>query len=276
MNPDPTAWHVDSILSLLKASGNDFTGYSQGSITRRLLLFMKSKKINSLSELRERICVEPGLSSQVSRALTVNYTELFRDPGFFKTLREKTFPYLSTYPSVKIWIAGCSTGEEIYSLAILLHETDLLRKAKIYATDCNEEVLEIASSGIMSPYIVREASARYIQSGGKFSLAKYYAFQNNKILFHDFLRSDIQFVKHNLISEPVLNEFHLVLCRNVLIYFNPDLQNHVLNLLQKSLNNLGYLGTGNKENIRLSQAGKSFRAIDSKNKIYRKILLEQL
>jgi len=267
---------AEAILRILKKEFSDFTGYASASIHRRMFQFMVTERISSAKELRERIFHNSSYAEKLCRALTVNFTELFRDPSFFRALKEKVFPYLATYPSIKIWHAGCSTGEEVFSLAILLHETGLLNKTNIYATDCNEEVLEKAASGIMPVNRIQNSTGRYTESGGNYALANYYSSCYNKIIFHDFLKERIHFFKHNLVTDESMQEFNLVLCRNVLIYFNPELQSRVLTLCLNSLTNLGYLGTGIRENVHLVSAGRNLRKIDSDNKIYRKIIMSDM
>lgn len=264
----------DEIWCLLKERfGYDFTGYSKSSVNRRLQQFMVTEKIACIEDLQVQILRHPEFHVKLAQNLTVNFTEMFRDPLFYRSLVKKVFPFLSTYPTIKIWHAGCSTGEEVYSLAILLEEYDLLKRTKIYATDINETCLFKAEKSVYSSTQVRKYTRNYILAGGRRDFSEYYTAQNNGVTFREELRRNISFFPHNLATDSSFNEFHLILCRNVLIYFNRDLQNKVVKLFLESLNNLGYLALGNKETLLFNELKTRFAFIDKEEKIYRKVML---
>jgi len=264
---------INAVLSHLEERhGYDFSDYARSTIDRRLHHFLVKEKISSPSELIDKLKMQKMFHVKLTEALTVNFTEMFRDPSFFVSLTRKVFPFLATYPSIKIWHAGCSTGEEVYSLAILLHELDLLHKTKIYATDMNETCLKTASEGIYSFEQIRHYTHNYRKAEGRKDFSCYYEATNNGARIHDFLKKNVSFFPHNLVSDHSFNEFHLILCRNVLIYFNRDLQGRVVDLFNKSLNNLGYLAIGNKENLLFNGQRKNFGIVDKEEKIYRKVV----
>src|SRR5690606_2011309 len=202
--------------------------------------------------------------------ITVNVTEMFRDPTFYKALREKVFPQLGTYPFIRIWLAGCSTGEEAYSIAILLKEANLYHKSLIYATDLNPGVLETAQKGIYAINQMRQYSENYILSGGREDFSSYYRANYEMVKFNADLREKMIFSTHNLVSDSSFNAFQLVVCRNVLIYFEKELQNKVLRLFDDSLDPLGFLALGAKETLRFSNLEKQYKQLDSE-KIWRKL-----
>ena len=202
--------------------------------------------------------------------VTVNVTEMFRDPIFFKSLRENVLPHLKTYPLIRIWHAGCSTGEEVYSLAILLKEEGLLERTLLYATDINQHVLEAAQSGAFSIESMTEYTRNYIKSGGKKDFSSYYSAKYGKAIFSSELKNRMVFSTHNLVTDQSFNEFNLIVCRNVLIYFNPLLQNKVVNLFNDSLSESGHLALGSKESIRFTTIESNFKNVDIKQKIWQK------
>ena len=196
---------------------------------------------------------------------------MFRDPAFYKVLREKILPILSTYPFIRIWHAGCSTGEEVYSMAIMLKEAGMLHKSLLYATDLNPTVVESAKSGIFKVSSMQQYSENYINSGGQKDFSSYYRANYNLAKFDDELKSKMVFSTHNLVSDSSFNEFQLILCRNVLIYFEKQLQSRVLELFDKSLDNLGFLALGSKESIKFSSIASQYSPFDVKEKIWRKM-----
>lgn len=264
---------IEALLNdLLEIYGYDFTEYTRASLKRRVNRLMMIDHFPSFAELRYRLREDKQYLDHFIEEITVNVTEMFRDPSFFKTVREKLFPQLATYPFIKIWHAGCSTGEEVYSMAIMLEEAGLLHKSLMYATDLNHEVLEKARKGIFPMRHMQLYSENYIKAGGEHDFSSYYTAGYDRVKFDDRFSSRMVFATHNLVSDGSFNRFHFVLCRNVLIYFNKDLQKRVLKLFCDSLEPLGFLGLGSKETLRFSGVEDAFRTIDSKEKIWRKIV----
>jgi chemotaxis protein methyltransferase CheR len=269
--------NIDSgeLLTLLKAVrevyGYDFTQYAEASIKRRSLFFMNSKNMRTVQELSQALLGDDHVFEEFVRNLSVTVTEMFRDPPFYAALRGKVMKRLATYPFIKIWVAGCATGEEVYSIAILLKEEGLLNRSIIYATDINQHSLHQAKDGIFPMDLMKSYTTNYIKAGGTKDFSQYYVAQYNAALFDRTLRNNIVFAPHNLASDQSFNEFHLILCRNVLIYFNQELQNKVINLFCDSLCNFGILGLGNKESLLFTDKQKCFDAIDQKQKIFIKI-----
>lgn len=251
--------------------GYDFKGYARASVKRRIHRYLSNKNLRDITELKEDIFKDNYRFELFVQEITVNVTEMFRDPSFFLSLRKNVFPILSTYPHIKIWDAGCSTGEELFSLAILLKEEGLLHRTKIYATDINQKVLKKAKEGIYSASLIKQSTAAYYQSGGMEDFSNYYTCNYGCVKFNSSLIENVIFYPHNLATDSSFNEFHLILCRNVLIYFDKDLQNRVLTLFEQSLVSLGYLGLGKKETLFLSSVQKSFEASDRGNRIFRKV-----
>jgi len=224
----------------------------------------------SFSEMQQKLMNNPSSFMHFVEEITVNVTEMFRDPGFYRVLREKILPVLATYPFIRIWHAGCSTGEEVYSMAILLKEANLLHKAIIYATDLNQAVLEKAKTGIFPVSSMRQNSENYIKSGGKEDFSGYYHAIYNHAKFDSQLSEKMVFSSHNLVNDAAFNEFQLILCRNVLIYFDRELQGRVLELFDKSLDSLGFLALGSKESLRFSSISAHFKQTENGEKIWRK------
>jgi chemotaxis protein methyltransferase CheR len=248
--------------------GYDFTEYSEASVKRRIQSFMEGNKISSIKDLGRLILKDEPTFERFVQDFTVNVTEMFRDPMFYKSLRKNVIKRLATYPFIKIWIAGCSTGEEVYSMAILLREEGMLERAVIYATDINQAALQKAKDGISSIDNMKSYTENYMKSGGKNSFSDYYKAKYNSVLWDKSLRQNIVFSVHNLAMDKSFNEFQLILCRNVLIYFNQSLQDKVINLFYESLCAFGFLALGNKESLLFSQKQKCFEEIDRKEKIY--------
>jgi chemotaxis protein methyltransferase CheR len=265
---------VDQLLSgIYHKYGYDFTNYSRSSIKRRLTRFLINNNLSHIDELKNRLFSQPEFFEFFVEELMVNVTEMFRDPTFYKTLREKVLPVLSTYPHIRIWDAGCSTGEELISLAIILHENKLLHCTRIYATDINQKSLLKAKEGIVPLSEIPLYSKNYKIAGGLMDLSHYYSEEKKNVVFRQSLFKNIVFYPHNLVSDTSFNEFHLIICRNVFIYFKKQLQENVLKLFLDSLVPLGFLGLGKKETISLSDHAASFSTIDHEEKIYRKIKL---
>lgn len=262
---------VEAVLNdLLEIYGYDFTEYSKASIKRRINRLFTIDRFTSFAEFRYRLKTDIRYLQRFIEQITVTVTEMFRDPSFYKTLRDQILPILGTYPFIRIWHAGCSTGEEVYSMAILLKEANLFHKSLLYATDLNPEALDKARKGIFSLSQMKQYSENYIQSGGTKDFSEYYTANYDKAKFDESLREKMIFSTHNLVSDRSFNEFQLILCRNVLIYFDKDLQSRVFDLFEQSLENLGFLALGAKETLRFSPIISRFKKIDDE-KIWRKI-----
>ncbi len=250
--------------------GYDFSLYSRASFKRRVNRICLIDKFTSFAELRYKILNEPEYLKRFIEEITVNVTEMFRDPHFFKALRENILPQLGTYPLIRIWVAGCSTGEEAYSIAILLKEAGLYHKSLIYATDINPSVLEVARSGIFAMSQMKIYSENYILSGGKNDFSDYYTANYDSAKFDKSLREKMILSTHNLVSDSSFNSFQLIICRNVLIYFDKKLQESVFNLFDDSLENLGYIALGTKETLRFSHLQNRYQAMEDQ-KIWKKM-----
>lgn len=249
--------------------GYDFSLYSRASFKRRVNRICLIDKFTSFAELRYTLINEPNYLKRFIEEVTVNVTEMFRDPYFFKELRESILPQLGTYPLIRIWIAGCSTGEEAYSVAILLKELGLYHKSLIYATDINPSVLETARAGVFPISQMKTYSENYILSGGKKDFSDYYTANYDSARFDSSLKEKMILSTHNLVSDSSFNSFQLIVCRNVLIYFDKPLQERVFKLFDDSLENLGYLALGSKETLRFSNLGKTYQQINDQ-KIWKK------
>ncbi|OQP44557.1 chemotaxis protein CheR [Niastella yeongjuensis] len=248
--------------------GYDFTEYAEASVIRRISAFMDSNKIASLQDLGKMILKDETEFEHFIQEITVNVTEMYRDPLFYKSLRKNVVSRLATYPFIKVWIAGCSTGEEVYSMAILFREEGLLERTVIYATDINQDALQKARDGISSISNMKTYTENYLKAGGKNSFSDYYKAKYNSVMWDKSLRQNIVFSVHNLAMDRSFNEFQLILCRNVLIYFNQSLQNKVINLFYESLCPFGFIGLGNKESLLFSEKQKYFEEVDRKEKIF--------
>ncbi len=256
--------------SIRSKYGYDFTEYSEASVKRRSVSFMTERKIGSMESLGKMLINDESLFEEFVRNISVTVTEMFRDPQFYKSLRENAMKRLATYPFIKIWIAGCATGEEAYSLAILLREEGILDRSIIYATDINQYSLQVAREGIFPMDSMKTFTSNYLKSGGKNSFSNYYRANYHAALFDKSLRQNIVFSYHNLTCDKSFNEFQLILCRNVLIYFNQVLQNKAINLFYESLAPFGILGLGNKESLLFTDRKKCFSDIDKKERIFMK------
>ena len=250
--------------------GYDFSGYSQASFKRRVERLYSLDGFQDFSELLSKVRSDPDYFKRLVEEITVNVTEMFRDPLFYKVLRNEILPALGTKPFIRIWHAGCSTGEEVFSMAILLKEANLLHKSLIYATDINPTVLETAKKGVFPLRIMKQYSENYLASGGKNDFSQYYTANYGFVKFSDDLLEKTVFSQHNLVSDSSFNEFDLILCRNVLIYFDKDLQGRALELFDASLSKLGHLALGTKETIKFSSIQNRFQQLN-KDKIWKKI-----
>jgi chemotaxis protein methyltransferase CheR len=255
----------------LSRYGYDFTGYSKASFKRRLQRLFILGRFLDFNEFRFRLIHDHEYFQFAVSEISVNVTEMFRDPLFYKSLREKVIPMLATYPLIRIWHAGCATGEEVYSMAILLKEAGLLHKSLLYATDINTRVVESARQGVFSNVAMQQYSNNYNLSGGTNEFSSYYSANYNFVKFNEELSQRMIFSSHNLVSDFSFNSFQLILCRNVLIYFEKELQSQVLLLFHKSLEQLGFLALGAKESLRFSPIVSSYQQIDTKEKIWRKV-----
>ncbi|WP_028238133.1 CheR family methyltransferase [Stutzerimonas azotifigens] len=248
----------------------DFREYSGASLKRRVLLALREFGCETVSALQQRILHEPQVFAELLQYLTIPVTEMFRDPAYFRALREHVVPVLRTYPSLKIWVAGCSTGEEIYSLAILLHEEGLLERSMLYATDINPRSLERARQGIFDINHVRKYTRNYQLAGGTRSFADYYTAAYDSVLIDRRLRDKVTFADHSLATDSVFAETQLISCRNVLIYFNKALQDRAFGLFHESLCRRGFLGLGSKETVEFSGYADRFEPFAKEERIFRK------
>lgn len=253
--------------------GYDFRNYSKAHIKRRILHHLGINQLSTITELQDKILREKNFFIELLDDLSINVTEMFRDPDFYKSFRENIIPRLQTYTYFKIWHAGCATGEEVYSLAILLHEEGLLDRCQVYATDFNRKVLQIAKDGVYQKADVVQYEKNYKLSGGKSKLSDYYKSMYGSVMFNKELSNRVVFADHNLVTDSVFAEVNLILCRNVLIYFEKNLQDRVLNLFYESLVPSGTLCLGTKESIKFTQVEKSFETIDEKQKIFKKKII---
>jgi chemotaxis protein methyltransferase CheR len=249
---------------------HDFRHYAFASLRRRLTRAMEHFGCRSVSQLQDRALHDPESFGQLLQFLTVQVSEMFRDPGYFKALRVEVAPVLKTYPSVRLWVAGCSTGEEVWSLLILLSEEGLLERALVYATDINTDALRAAEAGVYAIDRIAQFSTNYLAAGGTRSLSDYYHAAYGAAVFDRALRQRVLFADHSLATDNVFSEMHLVSCRNVLIYFDRTLQDRAIGLFREALVRRGFLGLGAKESLRLTSHADAFRELDVGMRIYQK------
>jgi chemotaxis protein methyltransferase CheR len=259
------------VATIYEESGYDFRDYAFSSLKRRAKRQALNEGGLTLAELRHLVAGDPAAMTRLLVALTVHVTAMFRDPGFFLLLRQTVVPILKTYPFLRLWVAGCSTGEEVYSLAILLHEEGLYDRCRIYATDISDVVIDQARSGIYPLASMQEYTRNYQNAGGRQEFVDYYTADSENALFRPFLRENVVFAAHNLASDASFNEFHVICCRNVMIYFNRTLQDRVNALFTESLLTLGYFGLGRSESLRFSSHEESYEPVSAKERLYRKI-----
>lgn len=248
----------------------DFRHYARASIKRRLLQACTQFGCASVSALQERVLHDPAMLPRLLDYLTVQVSEMFRDPTYFRALREKVVPHLLTYPSLKVWIAGCSTGEELYSLAVLFKEEGLYERTIFYGTDINPEALRSAEAGVYSLERIRKFTENHQKSGGRSSLSDYYTADYGRAVFDKTLRANVVFSDHSLVTDAVFAEMHLISCRNVMIYFDRALQDRAVGLFRESLTRQGFLGLGSKESLRFSKHATAFVDFVREEKIYRR------
>ena len=251
--------------------GYDFRDYSKASRRRRILGRLSKSKLSTISEMQHKLLHDPVFFEKLLLDLTVNVSEMFRDPLFFKAVRETVAPELKKLPFTKVWHAGCSTGEEVYSMAILLREEGILDASTIYATDVNEAVLADAKKGVFPIEKMKDYTRNYKMAGGLASFADYYTARYDHVIMDRGLKKNIVFSDHNLVTDGVFGEMDLIICRNVLIYFNRDLQDRVFGLFTESLRAGGFLCLGSKETIMFSKYANSFESVFKREKIYRRI-----
>ena len=249
--------------------GYDFRDYALSSIRRRVRFFMDEEGLSTVSSVQDTVLHDTLALQRFLRSLSVNVTAMFRDPGFYLALRETVVPVLRTYPAVRIWHAGCSSGEEVYSVAIVLQEEGLYDRCRLYATDMNDAVLAQAERGELALSSMRENTRSYIEAGGKQGFARWYTTRDARAVLAPDLRRNVVFAEHNLATDGSFNEFHLVICRNVLIYFNRDLQERVHRLLYQSLIRFGFLGLGSKETARFTPHEAHYEELPER--LYRKV-----
>ena len=250
--------------------GYDFRRYSRAHMKRRILHRLSLSGLAHISELQHHILNDRVYFETILPDFSINVTEMFRDPSFFLAIRKEVVPALRTYPFIKIWHAGCSTGEEVYSMAILLKEEELYHKTQIYATDFNESVLSKAKERIYPIEAIKDYTYNYQKSGGKSSFSDYYIADYDFALLDKSLAEKVVFAEHNLVSDEVFGEMQMIVCRNVMIYFTKELQNHVIKLFYDSLCYGGYLCLGSKESIKFSDYEDAFETVSATQKIYRK------
>jgi chemotaxis protein methyltransferase CheR len=256
--------------AIYRRYGFDFREYAPASLKRRLWRRTHAEGLTTISALQDRVLHDSACMERLLLDLSINVTSMFRDPSFYAAFREKVTPLLRTYPFTRIWIAGCSTGEEVYSLAIVLEEEGLLERTRIYATDINEAVLERARRGVFNLDKMQEFTQNYLQAGGTRAFSEYYLADYDGVVFDRRLVENAVFAQHNLVSDRSFNEFHVIVCRNVMIYFDRSLQERVFNLFHESLVRFGVLALGHKETIRFSSTADQYEELDLRERIWRK------
>ncbi|MBL0387579.1 protein-glutamate O-methyltransferase CheR [Tumebacillus sp. ITR2] len=256
---------------IYRLHGFDFKNYSLPFLNRRIQHRMRAEKLHSISALQDKVLHDPKVMERMLNDFSVNVTEMFRDPSFFRAFRQRVVPILREYPYIRIWHAGCSTGEEVYSMAILLHEVGLYQKARLYATDMNEKSLQRAERGEFPLQRMQLYTKNYLNAGGSKAFSEYYSAIHETVAFHPFLRENIVFAQHNLVTDRSFNEFHVIVCRNVMIYFDQSLQNRVHGLFYDSLSDGGILALGSREGLALTKLAVHYEEVDPAEKLYRKI-----
>ncbi len=250
--------------------GYDFRQYTRPTLLRRVRTMMQSEGATTMTALLERLLREPELMARFVAGVSIHASQMFRDPEFFLALRTLAMPILRTYPFLRIWHAGCATGEEVYSLSILLHEEGLHERCRIYATDISQQVLERARRGAFPIGTMQGHTENYLGSGGKKAFSCYYTADAEHAVFHPWLRRNVVFAQHNLVCDGIFNEFHLILCRNVMLYFNASLRERVHELLRASSVRFGLLGIGQKETLNHSSSECSYTELSPGTRLYRR------
>jgi chemotaxis protein methyltransferase CheR len=263
---------IDCLLeAIYRRYGFDFREYAPASLRRRVARRMEIEGLKTISALQEKILRAPDLMEALILDLSINVTSMFRDPSFYVAFREKVVPLLHTYPFTRLWVAGCSTGEEVYSLAILLEEEALYERTRLYATDINEAVLDRAREGVFPMAKMREYTQNYIRAGGTRSFSDYYLSAYDGAAFDQALTRNVVFAQHNLASDRSFNEFNVIVCRNVMIYFDRVLQGRVHDLFYESLARFGILALGHKESINFTPHASHYEELDAAERLYRKV-----
>jgi chemotaxis protein methyltransferase CheR len=257
--------------AIYRRYGFDFRQYAPASLKRRVWRRVHGEKLTTVTALIDRILHDPAVMERLLLDLSINVTAMFRDPDYFLSLREHVVPQLRTYPFTRIWNAGCSTGEETYSLAILLLEEELYERTRLYATDINQAVLDRARNGVFPLEKMRDYTQNYIRAGGKRAFSEYYVARYDGAQFRRSLLENIVFAQHNLVQDSAFNEFHLIVCRNVMIYFDKQLQDHVHRLFYESLATFGVLALGLKESIAFSPFADRYEELAPGLRVYRKV-----
>ena len=250
--------------------GFDFREYAQASLKRRLWRRMRAEGLSTVTQLHDRLLHDPACMERLLLDLSINVTAMFRDPSFYLAFRQQVVPVLRTYPFTRVWCAGCSTGEEVYSLAILLQEEGLYDRTRIYATDINEQVLETARAGVFPLDKMKQYTRNYINGGGARDFSEYYVAAYDSARFSRSLTENIVFAQHNLVSDRRFNEFNVIVCRNVMIYFDKGLQDRVHQLFYESLHTFGILALGRKESVTFTPFADSYKVVNLAERIYRK------
>lgn len=271
---EPTLETIETELlfeGIYRYYGYDFRHYAPSSRSRRVRHFMQMEGMKTISELQSRVLHDRKCLDRFLLSLTVNVTSMFRDPSFYLTFRNLVLPTLRTYPFIRIWHAGCSTGEEVYSMAILLEEEGIYHRCRLYATDTNEKVLQTARSGIFPISAMQNYTQQYHQAGGKKSFSEYYTAAYENAIFRSSLRDNIVFSQHNLVTDGSFNEFNVIICRNVLIYFDRTLQDRVHELFYQSLCSFGILALGKQETLRFTALSDRYQELSKSEKLYRRM-----
>jgi len=256
--------------AVFRRYGFDFREYAPASLKRRLWRRMSAEGVDTVSQLQDRLLHDPPAMERLLLDLSINVTSMFRDPSFYVAFRTLVVPMLHTYPFTRVWCAGCSTGEEVYSLAILLQEEGLYDRTRIYATDINEHVLDTARAGVFPLEKMRQYTQNYIRSGGKREFSEYYVAAYDGARFSRSLTDNVVFAQHNLASDRAFNEFNVIVCRNVMIYFDKTLQDRVHGLFHESLEMFGILALGHKESVAFTSHAGCYETLDPTERIYRK------
>jgi chemotaxis protein methyltransferase CheR len=271
-DPDLEQLEVELLLEgVFRQYGFDFRSYAYASIRRRLWKRIEAEGLTTISGLQERVLHDPAMMERLLLDLSINVTAMFRDPGFYRVFREQVVPTLRTYPFIRLWHAGCASGEEVYSMAVILEEEGLYERSRIYATDINEVVLQKAKGGIFPIERMQEYTENYIAAGGKRAFSDYYIAKYGGALFSPSLTRNVVFSQHNLVTDSSFSEFNVILCRNVLIYFDKSLQARVHELFYNSLAMFGVLALGSRESLRFSPYEDCYEQINGPEKIYRKV-----
>jgi len=262
---------IDLLLeAIYRYYGHDFRNYALSFIQRRIIQRVRSENLTSISALQEILLRDKAVMDNLFLDFSINVTEMFRDPSFFNSFRKKVIPLIREYPDIRIWHVGCSSGEEVYSMAILLHEEGIYEKTRIYATDINQNMIEKAKQGAFSFDAMQLYTKNYFEAGGQRAFSEYYQAVGEQVVFHPFLQENIVFAQHNLVTDQSFNEFTIIICRNVLIYFDNSLQNDVHKLFHESLSLSGFLGLGKREGIEFTSYGDCYEQLDSTEKLYQK------